>query len=1101
MPALPIRSEGRSGPVLASNVDTRDPTFRANVDGMQCLLDQLTGLLAEAAAGGGPRATERHVSRGKLPVRERIALLLDRDSPFLEISPLAGYYTDYHVGGGMVLGLGVVEGTECVIVGNDPTDLGGAMTAVSIRKLLRGLEIARENRLPYLQFVESAGGDLRGLGAGDDPEATMRRNLTHFAETGRMFHDITELSAHGIPTISVVFGSSTAGGAYQPGLSDYNIFVRGGAKVFLGGPPLVKVATGEDAVDEELGGADMHGTVSGLADYLADDEHQAIRMARQVVAHLQWRKLGPGPATAEPEPPHHDPEELLGLMPIDLRSPVDAREIIARIVDGSRFEEFKARYGPTLVTGWAQIHGFPVGILANNGVLFSDSSQKATQFIQLCNQSDTPLLFLQHITGYMVGREYERGGIVKHGSQMINALSNSTVPHVTVILGSSWGRQLRHGRSGLRHPVCLPLADGQDRHHGAQADGWGHVDRAPGAGRQAGPAGGRGDGSGHHQGGRGLGRGPVAGPVRHRPGRGRRDHRPSRHPHGGSDGPVRVPQRSGPGRAWLRSVPDVMRRLLIANRGEIARRIVRTASTMGIATVAVYAEDHAAAPYVTEADRAVALPGTTAAETYLNIEALLHAARVAGADAVHPGYGFLSERALFARAVIDSGLTWVGPPPEVIDAMGDKLAAKQIMAAAGVPTLPSWQTGDADVHFPVLVKAAAGGGGKGMRIVESAGDLAAAVAGATREAEAAFGDGTVFLERYVGGARHVEIQILADNHGHAIHLFERDCSIQRRHQKVIEEAPSPAVDDELHDRMGAAAMSAADAAGYRNAGTVEFVVEPPVSPGKPAEFWFLEVNTRLQVEHPVTEAVTGLDLVREQLLVAQGLPLSVTQADLSLSGHAVEARLYAEDPASGFLPHDRNVGRLGPGPRSALGFGGRGGEYRRGAVRSPAGEGNRTRAHPARSGTAVGPRPGTVPHPRHHHQSRLPRRRAAASRFPGWRCDDRVHRIVRGGIASGGVGRRATAGWCGRGPLRGRGRTQPARLAEGLAQQHHAAGATVVRRGRGGLSAPTGRPLRVRRHRGGPRWWARRVGRLRLRRPAAPSPRAPTRRPDLGPRP
>jgi acetyl-CoA carboxylase carboxyltransferase component len=254
-----------------------------------------------------------------------------------------------------------------------------------------------------------------------------------------MFHDITELSARRIPTISVVFGSSTAGGAYQPGLSDYNIFVRNGAKVFLGGPPLVKVATGEDSDDEELGGADMHAAVSGLADYLADDEHQAISMCRDVVSHLHWRKQGGGPRTLDPDPPAHDPEDLLGLLPVDLRTPVDAREVIARITDGSRFEEFKARYGPTLVCGWAQVHGFDVGILANNGVLFSDSSQKAGQFIQLCNQIGTPLLFLQNITGYIVGRDYERAGIVKHGSQMINALSNSQVPHVTVILGASYG--------------------------------------------------------------------------------------------------------------------------------------------------------------------------------------------------------------------------------------------------------------------------------------------------------------------------------------------------------------------------------------------------------------------------------------------------------------------------------------------------------------------------------------------------------------------------------------------------------------------------------------------------------------------------------------
>ncbi len=426
-------------PVLASTVDAGDPAYLANREQMLGLLAEIGRLLEQASAGGGADAAKRHRGRGKLLVRERIALLLDPDSPFLELSPLAGYQTNYAVGGGMVLGIGVVAGTECVIVGNDPTDLGGAMTAVSIRKLMRALEVARTNRLPYIQFVESAGGDLRGHSSGEDPAAVMRRNLTHFAESGRMFHDITELSALGIPTISVVFGSSTAGGAYQPGMSDYNIFVRGKAKVFLGGPPLVKVATGEESADEELGGAQMHATVSGLADYLAEDEPEAIAMARDVVAHLHWRKQGPGPATVDPDPPRHDPEELLGLMPADLRSPVDARQIIARVVDGSRFEEFKPRYGTTLVTGWGDIHGFGVGVLANNGVLFSDSSQKAAQFIQLCNQTGTPLVFLQHITGYMVGRDYERGGIVKHGSQMINALSNSKVPHVTVILGASYG--------------------------------------------------------------------------------------------------------------------------------------------------------------------------------------------------------------------------------------------------------------------------------------------------------------------------------------------------------------------------------------------------------------------------------------------------------------------------------------------------------------------------------------------------------------------------------------------------------------------------------------------------------------------------------------
>ncbi|HET9091203.1 MAG TPA: carboxyl transferase domain-containing protein [Acidimicrobiales bacterium] len=448
-------------PVLPSSLDVTAPEYRANRAAVLQMVAELEALWEEAASGGGAEATGRLRERGKLPVRERVARLIDRDSPFLELSALAGVQTNYAVGGGLLLGVGVVEGTECVVLGNDPTVLGGAMTAVAYRKIERGLEVARLNRLPYIQLVESAGGDLRGGGGGrSDPEEELRRNMTHFAETGSIFHDITELSGRRIPTVSVVFGSSTAGGAYQPGLSDYNIFVKDQAKVFLGGPPLVKMATGEDATDEELGGAEMHARVSGLADYLAGDEAEAIAMARRVVSHLHWRKLGPGPSEPADEPVH-DPDELLGVLSPDLRSPLDVREVIARVVDGSRFEEFKPLYGETLVCGFGSVHGFPVGILGNNGVLFSDSSEKAAQFIQLCNAVDTPLVFLQNITGYMVGREYERGGIVKHGSQMLNALSNSTVPHVTVILGASYGAG-NYGMGGrafdTRFVFCWPTA-------------------------------------------------------------------------------------------------------------------------------------------------------------------------------------------------------------------------------------------------------------------------------------------------------------------------------------------------------------------------------------------------------------------------------------------------------------------------------------------------------------------------------------------------------------------------------------------------------------------------------------------------------------------
>ena len=427
-----------------TRIDTNSESFRANREGMQALLQEIEAQLELARAGGGERAVERLRQRGKMTVRERIELLLDRDSPFLELSPLAGYFTDYTVGGGLVTGIGVVSGVECVIAANDPTVLGGAITPVSMKKTDRALEISRTNRLPYVQFVESAGADLRR--SEDSVEAEMRRALGHFAESGRFFHDITALSAARIPTVSVVFGSSTAGGAYQPGMSDYNIFIKGRSKVFLGGPPLVKMATGEDSTDEELGGAEMHATKSGLADYMAEDELDALRIARSVMAHLNWRKLGSGP-TMPADEPLYDPDELLGLLPVDLRTPMDIREVIARVVDGSRFEEFKPLYGRTLVTGWASVHGYPVGILGNNGVLFSEEAEKATQFIQLCNQIDVPLIFLQNITGYIVGKVYEQGGIVKNGSKMINAVSNSKVPHITVIIGASYGAG-NYGMSG-----------------------------------------------------------------------------------------------------------------------------------------------------------------------------------------------------------------------------------------------------------------------------------------------------------------------------------------------------------------------------------------------------------------------------------------------------------------------------------------------------------------------------------------------------------------------------------------------------------------------------------------------------------------------------
>ncbi len=428
-------------PALISHLDPASTQFLTNRSDMLEQIRELDDLLDQAEAGGGPEAMNRMRARAKMPVRERIALALDPDSPFLEISALAGYGSDYALGGGMIVGIGVIAGTECVIMANDPSVLGGALTVYSAKKWMRALEIARDNHIPYVSFVESAGADLRVEGGGGG-----RMNTGHFAESGRFFYDLIELSRLRIPTVCVVFGSSTAGGAYQPGLSDYTIVVKDQSKIFLAGPPLVKMATGEESDDETLGGARLHAEVSGLGDYFAEDERDAIRQCREVVSHLNWRKSGPGPS-GRPDEPVYDPDELLGLVSRDLRAPVDVRDVLARVVDGSRFEEFKARYGPTMVCGWAAVHGYPVGILGNNGVIQPPAAEKAGQFIQLCNQIDVPLIFFQNITGYMVGREAEAEGIIKKGSQMLNAVTNSTVPHLTVILGSSYGAGT-YGMSG-----------------------------------------------------------------------------------------------------------------------------------------------------------------------------------------------------------------------------------------------------------------------------------------------------------------------------------------------------------------------------------------------------------------------------------------------------------------------------------------------------------------------------------------------------------------------------------------------------------------------------------------------------------------------------
>ncbi len=413
---------------LRTRIDPQTPIFQTNREHMQRLVGQLHDRLARVKQGGGPKYMERHRAQGKLPVRERVDRLLDPGSPFLELSPLAAFdmYDNDAPCAGLVTGIGRVSGRDVLIVANDATVKGGTYYPITVKKHIRAQQIALENRLPCVYLVDSGGAFL-------PLQAEVFPDHDHF---GRIFFNQARMSAERIPQIAVVMGSCTAGGAYVPAMSDETIIVNGTGTIFLGGPPLVKAATGEEVTAEDLGGADVHTRLSGVADYLADNDLHALELCRTVVSTLGGAKRLPADMV-EPEEPRYDPSELYGVVNADLRKPYDVREILARLVDGSRFDEFKERYGATLVTGFARLHGFLIGIVASNGVLFSESALKGTHFIELCNQRGIPLVFLQNITGFIVGRQYQRAGIAKDGAKMVHAVANSVVPKFTVIIGGS----------------------------------------------------------------------------------------------------------------------------------------------------------------------------------------------------------------------------------------------------------------------------------------------------------------------------------------------------------------------------------------------------------------------------------------------------------------------------------------------------------------------------------------------------------------------------------------------------------------------------------------------------------------------------------------
>jgi 3-methylcrotonyl-CoA carboxylase beta subunit len=417
-------------PIIESQIDTRSPAFAENAAAMQAKVKDLQRVLQQTALGGSDAARQKHIARGKLLPRERVEKLLDPGTPFLELSGLAAHemYNGDAPAAGIITGIGRVSGIECVIVCNDATVKGGTYYPLTVKKHLRAQEIAMQNNLPCIYLVDSGGANL-------PQQEEVFPDRDHF---GRIFYNQANMSAQGIAQIAVVMGSCTAGGAYVPAMSDESIIVRNQGTIFLGGPPLVKAATGEQVSAEDLGGGDVHTRLSGVADHLAADDHHALQLARDAVKNLN-RKKRADQVVLPVKPPRYDPSEIDGIVPLDTRKPYDVREIIARIVDDSAFDEFKARFGTTLVTGFAHIHGMPVGIVANNGILFSESAQKGAHFIELCAQRKIPLVFLQNITGFMVGRKYENEGIARHGAKMVTAVATAAVPKFTVIIGGSFG--------------------------------------------------------------------------------------------------------------------------------------------------------------------------------------------------------------------------------------------------------------------------------------------------------------------------------------------------------------------------------------------------------------------------------------------------------------------------------------------------------------------------------------------------------------------------------------------------------------------------------------------------------------------------------------
>ncbi|KAK0389170.1 hypothetical protein NLU13_2745 [Sarocladium strictum] len=915
----------------ASTANLKDPASQANQDSWGQILERLEENLQAVSAEGTEVSLKRHQERGQLLARDRVALLLDPDSPFLELGAFAGFGNENSTPcANIIAGIGNVVGRPCLLMSHIPTQSGGAWNEMTVLKVNRIMEIASENDLPLISLVQSAG-------------VFLPQQFRVFHKGGQLFYDLAVRTQNGKPSCAIVFGSSTAGGAYHPALSDYTIFVENQAQAFLGGPPLVKMATGEVIEAEELGGAKVHATLTGLADQMATDEFDAIRLAREWVASLQMPANLSMQRTIEVCSPRYPIDDILSLVNPDIRKPFNMKEVVLRLVDDSRLAVFKELYGPSLMTAWAYIHGFKVGIVANQfSVINPQEAAKGAQFIRLCNQQNTPIVFLHNVTGFMVGAKAEHAGIIKAGAQLVSAVSCSKVPHISIIMGASYGagnyamcgRAYKPrflftwptGRCSVMGPDQLAGVMEQIQSAKAKANNYTpeQVKQTTAKFKEQVTK----DAECYSTSAALIDDGVI-------------DPRDTRDVLGMCleiVGGARTDASAGanPQREelFVAPLPDSgrsLRSVLIANRGEIACRVIATCRKLNIKTIAIYVEEDIKSRHVLAADESICLGSIEdhAVNPFLSIELLVKTALDAGADAIHPGYGYLSENGSFATQVREAGMIFIGPTAAAMNTLGDKRSSKAYLLehAPDIPLIPGFsgasqqleelEQAASNIGFPVMLKASAGGGGKGMRIIREKSQLRTELERAQSEAQRFFGSSDCILEKYIERSKHVEVQIMGDSHGNVVSFFERECSIQRRHQKVVEESPCPFLTPETRRAMSDCAVRIAKLIGYENAGTVEFVLD--VQTGK---FYFLEVNARLQVEHPITEEVTGFDLVSLQLFVAAGGNLSeIPEAmNVSQSGHAIECRLCAEDPKANFFPDNGTIhlwqpadGLLGPG--------------------------------------------------------------------------------------------------------------------------------------------------------------------------------------------